>query len=537
MNFIQPQCSDEDCCGNGIDGSSCKPFTWINACSIGWYLTDKCDRDFLFRIKKDGVVIVGPSNAHSYAMTPPADEVADYSIEYCEGVAEPCTWVQIGSSFEVDTTSEDACPMGIYGQTYIIGNRPIDGLQEPMANYLYCQSVLVVRVSALAAPGQMITHLWIDDTLWTPNTNYAGGIATEGDGDPLSVSFMCHSGRSYLHADISWNDTTLPQIRIPLPIPFTKDSFSVRARQTNGMIIGCTVGVSCTTHYNAASVTLPSWDGESFACSANGGRPFNFLTRPAPYRTWCKHFESSLEITPTESMGGTFSWRTCQSAYASPLTVGRYTFTYNFKCNGDVRWIDPADGPSGPVYSGTYSYDHTVEFDMELGLGAVYAPGVLSGVGLGISANITSPAVSTCTGHNDYPVALIIANLGVDFLTVLNGTFDPNIFFDSGWFEAILFDELNCGPPPYDGDAFQWEWIGPQLPRNLWTVVPSAFSGDGGPLGGNIPFVPSPIIGSGPLGSTWTEAVWPADTSFYCTLPEGSYYDETESAVATQFQV
>jgi len=514
MNFLQPQCSDEDCCGNGIDGSSCTPQAWANACSIGWYLTDRCELDILFRIKKDGVVVVGPSTAHSYSMTPDNGEVAHYAVEYCFG-PEPCTWIVVWEA-DVDTTTEDACPMGIYGQTYVVGLRQSDNTVVPSGTYIYCQSSLVVRVSAACfAFGQKITHLWIDDTLWTPNTSSAGGIATESFDEPLSYSFMCHSGRDYAHTDTYWNDTTLPQIRIPLPIAFAKNTCSVRARQTNGVIIGCTVEFTCTAHYNAASVTLPSWDGMSLACEANGGPPFGWAADPTGggLKTWCQHFETSLEITPTESTGGTFSWITCQSAYSSPLVVGRFSFVYNFKCNGLLKWIDSRDTPPRPVYSGTYSFDHTVEFDIELRLGAVYSPGSLSPVGLGINAEITSPAVSTITGHNDYPIDLIIANLHVDWLTVLNGTFDPNRFFDSGWFDAVLFDGLGCGPPPYDGDAFQWKWTGPQLPVIFWTVVPMSDDGDGGPLGGDIPYVPSPIINSGSLlGGSYTNAVWPADT-------------------------
>jgi hypothetical protein len=416
--------------------------------------------------------------------------------------------------------------MGIYGQTYIIGNRPSDGLQEPMSVFVYCQSVLVVRASALADFGQNITHLWIDDVLFTPNTNYAGGIATEGGGDPLSVSFMCHSGRAYGHADIPWNDITLAQIRVPLPIPFTKGAFSVRARQTNGMMIGCTVDVSCTTHYNAASVTLPSWAGMDIACSANGAMPFGFMSDPAPVRTWCKHFESSLEITP--AMSGTFAWKTCTTAYPTSMAVASFTFTYNFKCNGDIRWIDPADSVPRPVYSGTYSYDHTVTFNFDLVLGAAFSPGGLT-VG-GIDAIITSDITSTVTGHNDWP-ASIQASLGQpNWLGTpgLNLTLTGGYFNNPNWFIAQLVNALECTTPT-DGDTFQWKWVGPQLPVEFWEVFSPDYPG--------FPVVPSSISNSGGVVATYTNANWPADTSFYCELPEGSYYDVTESAVAAQFQV
>jgi len=518
MNFLQPQCSDEDCCGNGIDGSSCKPFTWINACSIGWYITDRCDRSFLFRIKKDGTVIVGPSNAHSYSMTPPADEVAEYSIEYCEGTAEPCSWSSLTSIITVDTTSVDACPMGIKGQTYILGARPSDGGIEPTTVYAYCQSSIVVRAAARPADGQTITHLWIDDKLFT-NTN--GALS---DDEALVISYLCETGLDFAYTDVPFNDTAHPQLRVALPIPFTKGSFSVRARQTNGMIIGCTVEVpGCTVYYNAASTTLPTWSGLSLACDADGAMPFGFMSTPSPVKYWCEHFESTLDISG--SLDGVFAWYTCLSSIATNYTLATLSCTYNFKCNGQIRWIDPADSPT-VVYSGTYSFDHTVTWTTKLVLFVTEsAPGSLEISS--ILAVITSDVVSTITGHNDWPTSLQAAALATDYLTALDDTYSTNNnHVNSSWFVASDMTNLFCSPPPaYDGDTFNWNWQGPQLSSAYWGVEVAEWSP------GTI--APSPLASS----SYVTSAVWPADTSFSCDLPEGSYDDETESADAAQFQV
>jgi len=517
----------KDCnCPCEVGPISCTPFAWINACSIGYYVSDTCEGPFLFRIKKNGVIIEGPLVARSFAFTPPFGEVADYVIEYCIGTVEPCTWIEIGSE-TVDTTVEDACPMGIYGQTYVIGTRASDGVQLPSGTHIHCQSFLVVRASALADFGQNITHLWIDDMLFTPNTNYAGGIATESFDEPLSYSFMCHTGRDYAHTDTSWNNTTLTQIRVPIPIPFTKGFFSVRARQTNGMIIGCVVEFTCTAHYNTASVTLPTWTGMSLACEANGAPPLNWGVDPNPVRTWCKHFETSLDIV--SDLAGTFNWITCLSYTTPSFVVGTASFTYNFKCNGDIKWIDPADSIPRPVYSGTYSFDHTVTLNIEFVLGASYSPGSLT-VG-GIDARISGNITSTITGHNDWPTGLQAAAGTIDWLTVLNDVFTPPSYFNNpDWFSVDLWNDLGCGPPAYDIDVFQWKWIGPQLPYEFWKV----FSNDW--QSGAFPIVDSPVSNSGGSAAVYTSATWPAGTNFQCELEEGGYYDVTESAVATQFQ-
>jgi len=521
MNFLQPQCSDEDCCGNGIDGSSCTPFVWINACSIGWYLTDRCERDFLFRIKKDGTVIIGPSNARSYAMTPPDDEVADYSIEYCEGVAEPCTWVQIGSTFEVDTTVEDACPMGIQGQAYIIGIPVGETAPVPTTTFLYCQSSIIVRAAAIADTGQTITHLWIDDTLFT---NTYGAIS---DDVLITADSQCTSGVTFGSSGLGFNDTTTAQVRLPLPIPFAKGSFSVRARQTNGMIIGCVVDIPhCSVHYNAASVTLPSWDGFDISCSADGGMPFGFMSTPSPVKIWCKHYESTL--TMTADLGGTYAWITCQTSSSGLLVVGTYSLTYNFQCNGDIRWIDPADTPT-VVYSGTYSFNHTVTCNVKAVLEVVEAvPGQLElrGLGLLIDGDVTS----TISGSNSWPTALQAAAGSPNYLTELSGVFEmgstlKNYFSDTDFFSVSSHTPLEC-LTPYDGDTFQWDWIGPQFPASYWGIIAEDYSD-------TFTIAPSPLASSSYVSS----AVWPADTSFVCDLPEGSYTDEDEAGTTAQFQV
>jgi len=527
MNFMQPQDGDGDCCCNGVDGSSCTPQAWANACSIGWYLTDRCELDILFRIKKDGVVIVGPSTAHSYSMTPDNDEVADYSVEYCVG-PEPCTWIVVWEA-EVDTTVEDACPMGIYGQTYVVGLRQSDNTVLPSGTYIYCQSSLVVRVSAACFSfGQKITHLWIDDTLFTPNTSSAGGIATESFDEPLSYSFMCHSGRDYAHTDTPWNDTTLPQIRIPLPIAFTKSTCSVRARQTNGMIIGCTVDFTCTAHYNAASVTLPAWEGMSSTCSASSSAPFGWgsTSEPTPVRYWGQNFETSISIVPDAS-GGTFAWYTCDDGTVRSMVAITCACTYNFKLSGLVKWVNSADTPPRTIYSGAFDYDHTVTWTMKLVLFASYSPGALTVDSL--IAVVDSDAVSTFTGFDDY-LDLAINSVPSGWSDEYNGTYGGTIYQGtSEWFDTALVNPLEC-TTPYDGDAFQWKWIGPAFPSGYWELWSSEYQA------GAFPLVPSQLKGGG-LGVNPLAGNWPADTNFDCDLPEGSYYEVTDSAVATQFQV
>jgi hypothetical protein len=527
-------CCDEEGGGDPL----CQPFGWINPCSVGYYVSDRCETNFFFRIKKNGEVIYGSSDANSYSLTPPFGEVAEYTIEVCEG-PEPCTWTRLIGPTAVDTTDEEACPMGIYGQTYIVGTRPSDNETGPMSTYVYCQSQMFVRVSALAAPGQVITHLWIDDVLYTPNTNYAGGLHTEPDGSLPFYAFHCHSGRSYNHAYVPWNDTSLPHQRLALPIPFTKGTFSIRARQTNGMIVGCNVGYTCTAHYNAASVTLPSWSGMSFACSANGGMPFGFMnnpTGPTP-RIWCQHFETSLDIVPTSPLGGTFSWITCHTLPSPSMVVGTFQCTYRFKCNGLIRWIDPDDPPPRFVYSGTYLLDHTVTWSVKLVLGAAFSPGALT-VG-DIDALIDGDITSTLTGHIDWPAELMIRAGGINWFGVpgLNDVYEGdasnNRLINPNWFVAELVDGLGCGPPPFDEELFRWRWIGPRFPRAYWSVeVPEMLPST---------LVPSPFIDSGGFGSTYTNAVWPAGTNFYCDLsedsPYGGYYFVTASAIASQFQV
>ena len=113
---------------------------------------------------------------------------------------------------------------------------------------------------------------------------------------------------------------------------------------------------------------------------------------------------------------------------------------------------------------------------------------------------------------------------------VLNDTFSTNHFDNSDWFIAELIDGLECTTPT-DGETFQWKWKGPQLPVEFWTV----FSADW--AGGAFSIVPSPISNSGGSSAVYTSAVFLADTSLYCELPEGSYYDVTDSAVDAQFQV
>lgn len=522
MSWYGPNTGDCGCSGT----PPCDPIGWINVCSIGYYVSDVCDGPFLFRILKDGIVIEGPLVAKSFSLIPDDGEIADYVIEYCIGESEPCEWIEIVSG-EVDTTGEDECPMGIYGQTYVVGIRPSDNEIICMSQFLYCQSSLVVRASALCFTlGQKITHLWIDDTLWTPNTTGAGALAAD-EGDPVDYSFVCHNGRDYGHIDTPCNEIELPQIRIPLPISFTKESFSVRARQTNGMIIGCTVPFTCTAHYNTAATTLPNWSGMALDCEADGGAPINWGVDPSPVRTWCEHFSTSLDIV--SDLGGTFSWITCQSYLTPSLVVGTASFVYNFKCNGQIKWIDPADSIPRPVYSGTYSFDHTVTLNVEFILSAAYAPGSLA-IG-GIDARISGDITSTITGHNDWPTALQAAAGAIDWLTVLNDTFSTNNRFNNpDWFTIDLWNNLGCGPPSYDSDTFQWKWIGPQFPFEFWKV----FSNDW--QSGAFPIVDSPVSNSGGSSAVYTSATWPAGTQFQCELEEGSYFDETESAVATQFQ-
>jgi len=517
MNFLQPQCSDEDCCGNGIDGSSCTPQAWVNACSIGWYLTDRCELDILFRIKKDGAVIVGPSTAFSYSMTPPDDEVADYAVEYCIG-PEPCTWIVVWEA-EVDTTVEDACPMGVQGQAYILSFVGSDTAPQPVLSFYWCHSFIVVRAAAMAAPGQVITHLWIDDRLFTPNTNYAGAIS---DDDAITAQTLCNSGIGFSGpAGVGYNNTTYPQLRIELPIPFTKGSFSVRAKQTDGTIVGCTVDIPhCSVHYNAASVTLPTWGGLSLSCGETGAMPFGYMSTPAPVRFWCQSYESTIEISG--GLSGLIAFYTCYSTSAFfQVPIETLTCTYNFKCDGAVRWVDSG----GTIHSGTYSFDHTVTWNTRLVFESFsdVSPGEIRIDG--IIAVIISDVVSTITGHNDFYDAVGASLLEIDWLSALNITGVTNNQHTNGsWFISELLDGLNCYTPTPDEEVFQWKWQGPQLSSEYWGVEIAEM------FGGVI--APSPII-----GTAYMSAVWPADTSFACNLPEGSYYDETESASISQFQV
>lgn len=519
MNFIQPQCEGEDCCGNGVVGSTCTPIAWINACSIGYYLTDRCERDFLFRIKKNGVVIFGPSVAFSYAMTPTANEVASYEIEYCEGTAEPCNWVRIAGPTSVDTTSLAECPMGVMGQAYILGIEIGQTIPEPTVDHLYCQSQLVVRAAAVADFGLQITHLWIDDTLFTGSSVALGSLS---DDVTIINDSTCATGKTFTSGGIGANDTTQPQIRLQLPMPFEKSSFSIRARQSDGLLIGCVVQIpSCTVHYNAASTTLPTWSGLNITCSASGGMPIGFMNTPAPVRFWCKYYESTT--TMAAGMSGTHSWLTCQSATSPQLVLDNYAFTYNFKCSGDVRWIDPADAPPRPVYSGTFSFDHTVTCNVRAILTLLEnRPGYLEIESIVLL--ITSDVTSTITGSNSWPSSLGGGLPAVGGVFALGTGLPKNNFGTATWFDASLVNALNC-QTPIDSDLFQWNWPGPQFPSSYWKIIADDFSL-------TIPIAPSPIA-----SSAYMAGVFPVDTSFVCDLPEGSYFTQTQSATAAQFQV
>jgi hypothetical protein len=525
MNFIQPQGGGDDCCCNGITGSSCTPQAWANACSIGYYLTDLCEENYLFRIKKDGTVIYGVSDANSYSFEPPSGEVATYTIEYCLG-PEPCTWIELVEA-EVDTTSEDACPMGIQGQAYILEYSGSSATPQPANFFYWCNSLLVIRVAAMAAPGQVITHLWIDDSLWTPNTNYAGAIS---DDEAILGQSLCDAGIGFNGpADVHYNDTTYPQRRIQLPISFDKQVFSVRARQSDGTIVACNlVAPHCSVYYNAASVTLPTWNGLSLSCSGTGSMPMGFMSTPAPVRFWCQSYESTIEISG--DLSGLFAFFTCYSTtgfFEAP--VAEFTCTYNFKCSGQVRWIDANDPFPRPVYSGTYSFDHTVTWTTKLFINDGFAgirPGFMD-LG-GLIALVTSNVESTITGHDDFYDAVGSGINATDFLTLLNITgVTNNIHSNPDWFSAELFDILNCGTPR-DEDVFRWKWQGPQFSSGYWGVEIAELAAEIG-VG---------LIAPSPIASTaYMTATWPVDTSFVCNLPEGSYFDQTASATASQFQV
>ena len=518
MNFIQPQCEGDDCCGNGIDGSSCYTQSWVNACSIGYYLTDLCEDDYLFRIKKDGVVIYGPSTAHSYSMEPATGEVATYTIERCLG-PEPCTWVVLWEA-EVDTTGEDPCPMGIQGQCYILEYSGSSTTPTPASVFYWCHSFIVVRAAAMAAPGQVITHLWIDDVLWTPNTNYAGALS---DDEAIVVQTLCDSGIGFSGpADVGFNDTSYPQKRLPLPIPFTKATFSVRAKQTDGTIVACNLEVpDCSVYYNAASVTLPTWGGLSLSCSGTGGMPLGFMSTPAPVRFWCQSYESTLEMSG--DLSGLFAFFTCYAATSfSDAEIATLSCTYNFKCSGQVRWVN-----GGPVQSGTYSFDHTVTWTTKFYLqgSSDVRPGTIDLDS--IVAIIVSDVVSTITGHDDYFDDVGTAGGAVDLLTELNITgVTNNVHTTAAWFVAELLDGLACSTPTSDEEVFQWKWQGPELSYLYWGVEIAELGGAGDLI------APSPIARGSYMSGTF-----PVDTSFWCALPEGSYYDETESAIVSQFQI
>jgi len=522
MNFLQPQCSDEDCCGNGIDGSSCTPFVWINACSVGWYLTDRCERDFWFRIKKDGVVVEGPSNAHSYVLTPPVDEVAMYSIEYCEGNPTTCVWAQLGLEIEVDTTVEEPCPMGVQGQAYIIGIPPGETSPIPTDKFRYCQSSIVVRAAALADFGQQITHLWIDDTLFTPNSNYAGALSD----DVLLPDYVpsCGSGKGFAAGGVGFNDTANPQLRFDLPIPFSKGSFSVRARQTNGMIVGCVVDIPhCSVHYNAASVTMPDWSGMELDCSATGGMPFGYMGTPSPVNRWSQSFQTTLSIVPVVALE-TKRWVTCPNDV--DFSCGSFSYEYRFQLSGVVRWWNGTG-----VSSGTYSYDHTVTCTIELVLiDVIYEPGMLyrdpfvANERPKLFAFVTSAVVSGFSGHDDY-----LDSITPGWSDQYNDTFDANTpisvknYFDNSfWFDSVLDLGVDCGLPTDDSAAFEWQWQGPTFSSGYWEMYAEDFST-------SIPLVPSPL-------KSGLNAVWPVDTNFECDLPEGSYTTETDSGEITQGQ-
>jgi hypothetical protein len=147
-----------------------------------------------------------------------------------------------------------------------------------------------------------------------------------------------------------------------------------------------------------------------------------------------------------------------------------------------------------------------------------------------IALKVDGDVTSTISGSNSWPTALQAGALCENYLSTLNGTFDEgiglsNLFQTAEFFTVSGQTPLDCSIP-LDGDTIQWDWIGPQFPASYWGIIAEDYSD-------TFTIAPSPLASSSYVSS----AVWPADTSFVCDLPEGSYTDEDEAGTTAQFQV